>query len=199
MDSINNKTSQEEIWKIFDSWWIASKSEIFRLQLLNEYHVEEEEKVFNEYKEGKRVNLQNDINTIEWLKKLKNKKVEGVRNINLMVIDLPLSDYLKFSVNTYLLDQKRYGRESFFIEREKVAEIVRGVQDYWLFDNEKLLLMNYDNGGHFLSASEPMTDMAIVSRYIRLKEAMLTKAMPMEKFLPINGISIKHNKVLKLY
>ncbi len=199
MDSINNKTSQEEIWKIFDSWWIASKSEIFRLQLLNEYHVEEEEKVFNEYKEGKQVNLQNDINTIEWLKKLKNKKVEGVRNINLMVIDLPLSDYLKFSVNTYLLDQKRYGRESFFIEREKVAEIVRGVQDYWLFDNEKLLLMNYDNGGHFLSASEPMTDMAIVSRYIRLKEAMLTKAMPMEKFLPINGISIKHNKVLKLY
>ena len=199
MDSINNKTSQEEIWKIFDSWWIASKSEIFRLQLLNEYHVEEEEKVFNEYKEGKQVNLQNDINTIEWLKKLKNKKVEGVRNINLMVIDLPLSDYLKFSVNTYLLDQKRYGRESFFIEREKVAEIVRGVQDYWLFDNEKLLLMNYDNGGHFLSASEPMADMAIVSRYIRLKEAMLTKAMPMEKFLPINGISIKHNKVLKLY
>ncbi len=199
MDSINNKTSQEEIWKIFDSWWIASKSEIFRLQLLNEYHVEEEEKFFNEYKKGKQVNLQNDINTIEWLKKLKNKKVEGVRNINLMVIDLPLSDYLKFSVNTYLLDQKRYGRESFFIEREKVAEIVRGVQDYWLFDNEKLLLMNYDNGGHFLSASEPMTDMAIVSRYIRLKEAMLTKAMPMEKFLPINGISIKHNKVLKLY
>jgi hypothetical protein len=199
VDSINNKTSQEEIWKIFDSWWIASKSEIFRLQLLNEYHVEEEEKFFNEYKKGKQVNLQNDINTIEWLKKLKNKKVEGVRNINLMVIDLPLSDYLKFSVNTYLLDQKRYGRESFFIEREKVAEIVRGVQDYWLFDNEKLLLMNYDNGGHFLSASEPMTDMAIVSRYIRLKEAMLTKAMPMEKFLPINGISIKHNKVLKLY
>lgn len=172
-------------WDRFEELWDAAKEEIFRLQLLNIYTVKAEEEEFKNFKEG--VSMQMDQELAKWLDTLKIKKAAGVRNINVQVVDLPLTDYLKFEISCYPM-QEDVGREIFIIDRKSASALVLEFQDYWMFDRKNIVLMNYDVEGRFKNATFPEIDAIELAGYVRLKDELLKIAKPMREFFSVNDI-----------
>lgn len=180
-------------WKRFDMLWDDSEKEIFRLQLLNAYRVKSEEEQFRRYKQG--LSIEIDANLQKWLDRLKKKTDEEVRNINMQVVDLPLTDYLKFEISSYPL-QERFGRETFLAERSNVRELISGFQDYWMFDSKYVMLMNYDSEGRFLDASFPALGPAELARYVSLKKELIEASEEMYEFFRMKGLDFPESLFL---
>ncbi len=192
-DSLGN-----DIWGDFNRLWAESKTEIFRVQFLNTYRVSGEEEQFNAYMEGKTMNLDNDLGTKAWMNNIRKKRVEGVRNINLIVVDLPLSDYMKFAIDVHYNKQVQAGREILFLDRKAVSNIVPGFKDYWEFDSKTVIPMKYDSEGHFLGGGRIIINSEIVSKYTHIKNTLLKHAISMEYFLRVNNIIINQPKPKKV-
>ncbi len=172
-------------WKKFDELFDSSTKEIFRLQLLNVYNVKSEENDFRSFTEGKQIHISPQFQ--KWLDDVKRKKEQGVRNINMQVVELPLTDYLKFEISSYPM-QESLGRETFIIDRKSAGPMVLEFQDHWMFDEKNILLMNYDAEGHFKSAQIPTLDAIELAGYVKLKDELLRIARPMREFFTLNNI-----------
>lgn len=175
-------------FETFDKLWANAKSEIFRLQLLNSYDVEEETDALAKYRRGEGVNALEDAGFRQWLSDIEKKAQQGVRIIDLKVIDLPMSDYLRFGISTYSVLAKEKGQIFMMVERGKVSELVTGFKDYWMFDSNAVLKMNYDTEGRFVNMVE-IVDRSR-SKYAALASNLLKVAMSMDEFLRINKVGL---------
>ena len=181
-----------DIWGIFRNLWDGTEKEIFRLQLLNSYAVEDEAEQFKRYLRGQPIELSEEDK--EWIKNIEKKRILGTKNINLIVIDLPLSDYLKFAISTGFYEQQKAGRETLMVERKDVSGLITGFQDYWMFDSKDVILMSYDNAGHFLGARTLDPAHKDISKYVRLRDELVKNAIPMAEFLSERKINIVPQK-----
>jgi hypothetical protein len=174
--------------KNFDSLWREAKNEIFRLELLNVYKVASETEAFRRYMEGKPLNSLEAPGFKDWLSKIEDKTKNGVTIVDVQVLDLPMSDYLKFGITcaSFLAEEK--GEKFLFIERKNVSKLIRGFQDYWMFDSKTVIPMNYDEEGSFISKGKPISDQNEISDYLKLKDKLLKIGMPMREFLRVNDI-----------
>jgi hypothetical protein len=175
----------------FNRLWNSSKTELFRLQMLNEYRVEGERGFVEKAAQGSMKEIFDEPSSIEWFSMLKDKQAKGVKNINLQVIDLPFTDYIRYEA-AYMLKSEEFGRESFFVERKEVADLVSGFEDYWMFDRKSVLLMKYDKDGRYLSKDVEVGDPSKVKRYVELEDKLLKIALPLRTFLKKNGITIDY-------
>ena len=118
------------------------------------------------------------------------KQKNNVRVLDIQVLDLPMSDYLKFGIScaSFLAEEK--GEKFMFVERNKVLNIINGVEDYWLFDSKIVMPMNYDKDGRFISKGIPTNDQVIVSKYRYVRDALIKKSQFMVEFLRENNINI---------
>lgn len=172
----------------FDDLWNGSKSELFRLQMLSEYIVEEEKGDLELAKQGKFEEIY--VKAAGWFGMLKEKEGQMVKNINLQVVDLPLSDYLVFEAG-FMLKSEEFGRETFFVKREGVLELISGFEDFWMFDNRTVLVMKYDKGV-YLHKDVEVDNPEDVERYVELKEKLMKLALPLGEFLKVNNIEVKY-------
>lgn len=172
----------------FDYFWNEAKVDIFRLQLLDTYLVESEKENFDKYNRGEYV--EDSQTFIEWKNQIKEKSSQGVHIINMAVVTLPLSQYKKFGIATALLQTLKLGQESFYVEREKVSNEIKGFEDYWMFDRKVVIKMKYDEYGHFLKMEDAISNAGEVKRYVILRDSLLKKALPLLKFLEVNNIQI---------
>jgi hypothetical protein len=147
--------------------------------------VDFEREAFDRFMDGKPVNFMEIPGFKEWIAGIAKKRASGARIINLNVLDLPLSDYIRFGINSLRISKKS-GQESRFVERKQVLPLTRGFQDFWLFDSKTVMLVNYDKEGHFLSESNPITDPEVVSKHILVRDGLVEASLPMEAFLRQN-------------
>lgn len=106
-----------------------------------------------------------------------------MRIIDLQVLDLPMSDYLKFGIEMGSSIAEQYGQRFLFVERDKVANLIARFQDYWLFDNKAVIPMNYDPRGRFINKGTAITEPISLSKYIYLKTDLIKRGIPMHEFL----------------
>ena len=84
----------DEFYGVWTDLYADAKHEIFRLQLLDTYLVESEDKWFNAYKAGKPLPIPEDSN---YFRTMERKKEEGVRRSQKSVAGgLPLSAYTRW-------------------------------------------------------------------------------------------------------
>ena len=177
--------------KTFSDLWAEAKVEIFRLELLNTYSIGYEAGAFNKYKQGKPIDVSKEVSGFnEWLSKAEQTVKRGVSIVDIQVLDLPMSDYIKFGIKYGSLFAEQKGEKFLFIERKNVSELVKGFSDYWMFDSNTVMLMNYDSEGQLLSRSNPIKERAEVTRYLELKNRLLHMGVPMQKFLKDNNIDL---------
>jgi hypothetical protein len=172
----------------FEDLWNSCKSELFRLQLLNEYIVEEEKGDLDLAREGKWDEIYRKSEG--WFGMLKQKRKEGVRNINLQVVDIPFTEYTRMEAG-FMMKSEEFGRESFFVERKEVSAMVGDFEDYWMFDRKTVLVMKYDKG-RYLGSDVEISDPETVRKYVELEENLLKKTMPLRKFLAAKGMEVKY-------
>ena len=171
--------------------WDRSKSEIFRLQLLNAYWEDTKTDAFGEFMQGIPPDPMKNSGFKEYREGIAKKKIDGVRIINMQVLDLPISDALKFGI-AFLRLSEESGQKSLFVERKNVADLVKGFRDFYMFDSKIVLNVIYDKDveGRYLGTEKPITDPEEVSAYIKLRDGLVKAAVPMGDFLGLNGINI---------
>ena len=111
--------------KKFEDLWSDAKTEIFRLELLNTYLVDYEEDAFNRYKRGLEVNSLEIPGFKKWLEDINYKTKNNVRVLDIQVLDLPMSEYLKFGISCASFFAEKKGEKFMFVERNKVSDIIK--------------------------------------------------------------------------
>lgn len=114
---------------------------------------------------------------LPWLKELRDDTAAGRQWSRVHVLSTPLNDYLRYECEWGYVDNVGAGEQVGIIdlsEQELPAEVI--LDEFWLLDDEHLLLMCYDEAGHVLGF-EPLGPEQL-PRYRAAKLAALAAAVP---------------------
>ena len=174
-------------WIHFDELWNNSKHEVFRVQLLDEYKVEGEKELFENYKKGI---IKEDPGFKEWLTMIEDLTVKGVKLVNLLLVNLPLNEYVKFGIESYLFSTVEKGQQVMMVERNKVNDIIKEIEDFWMFDRKVAIPLVYDNDGTFLGSRKDVTDEKDIKKLVRIEDSLVKVARPLQEFLNEHNINL---------
>ncbi|MFZ3073933.1 MAG: DUF6879 family protein [Minisyncoccales bacterium] len=169
----------------FDKNWRNAKKNIFRLEGRIEYRLSGEQEDIAKWK-------QNDIDSGKnkewrgWQASLKKALQKGIVVQRVRVAPKTLPDYIKFEISRWQKNPDKNGEQVLFLNENDYREIIAAYgfdpKDFWLFDDQNLLIFNYDKVGRF-SGDISITNGGMVKRYCELKSKLLEKSIPMEQFL----------------
>lgn len=169
----------------FDKNWKNASKSIFRLEGLAEYRLAEEVELIEKWKRGE-MNPNSNPYWQKWIKSLKSAKDKGITVQRVRVAKEPLPDYIKFEIDLWQKFSTKSGEEIYFIGVAEYQEIIASLgfnpKDFWLFDDNNLLIFNYDKAGKF-SGEILIADGGMIKRYSGLKTKLLQKATPMASFV----------------
>jgi len=154
------------------------KKEVFRLELLSSYAEKSEQEQFQKFKEGKAIKP--DKETKEFLRIIKKFSKEGKKIIRAHVIPKRLTDYLRFEIKTGYIPQSKAGAQVYLVNCEDYKKLLeKGFKpnDFWLFDDNKVVELVYGKKGRFIK--ERVIGKKHVKKYVALKEAILDNATPL--------------------
>lgn len=149
------------------------KNEAFRLEVLPEYRVEGEWEIYQEYiKSGV---LLDDIEFNCYVEEVANKVYKGCKYIRARVLDSPLSDYQKFEILSGYRPLSKIGAKIIWTSRsdfDKISINRLVKKDFWIFDDNCVVLVNYDSSGEWLGF-EQVEDKKIAAKFIDFKNLLL--------------------------
>lgn len=110
-------------------------------------------------------------------------KEKNVKFYRLHIVELPLSKYLRYEIESYNISIE-LGEEIYFISKEEVFKLKMSVlaQDMLLFDEKVLILQRHNQKGEYQD-SELLENKSEVQPYVLLKKKLLLAALPMNEFL----------------
>jgi hypothetical protein len=167
--------AQSEFGANFDTF----KSSAFRLEQLSLYSVEEESTAFEAYKSGKEIPRQ--FNS-EWNTLLSEAAVAGKVIERVRVIDGPLTTYQTFEILMAYRTSVTLGEDIRFLLRSEIDHYETFIpvnRDFWLFDNEKCFLMEYDYVGKLLGISQ--VPHKYVHHYLKLKNELVNRSIDFDE------------------
>jgi hypothetical protein len=161
------------------AWWLNNfKQTAFRLETLPEYRVEQEAEWFAEWQRSGRVPELTPDND-SWCKLLSEAKAAGRRMQRVRLVTTPLTDYERFELATFR-DSLAAGEEIRVCHREswERIETADNLGDFWLFDDETTIMLDYDTEGRFQG-----TKNGVSSICIRQRDLALEHSIPLADFL----------------
>ena len=164
------------------------------MQLLNNYWEDTKTDAFKEFMKGKLIDPMENPGFKDFVDDIAKKRADGVNIVNMQVLDLPISDALRFGIGFLRVSEKN-GQRSLFVERKDVKDLVKGFKDFYIFDSEIVMNIIYDKNleGKYLGSEKIITDPKEVTRYTNLRDKLIEKAFPMEDFLKEHHIDIFSN------
>lgn len=159
----------------FLEYFKGAKQSAFRLELLPSYLVDEEINPLREFTEGKQ-SPPPDFNK-DWISLIHELTGRGVIMQRVRLFDEPTSDYLKFELSWGYSLTVPAGEEVRVIERvafDSISSSIPITQDFWLFDENICLLLEYDFTGRFLGLERLPRN--VVGQYSRMKKVALEKS-----------------------
>ncbi len=114
----------------------------------------------------------------DWLRMVREAAGEGRRFSRVRVVDLPMSEYNRFS---FALSQRNVaaGEDIRYLERGAVAGLPD--HDYWLFDSRELIVMRFDESSRFIGG-DFIDDAAVIVQHNYWRDAALHKAVRRDDF-----------------
>lgn len=160
----------EEFGKLFESF----RSSAFRLETLPEYLVPQDVEPLRIFREGKPQPAWHKERP--WLATVRKAAARGARMQRVRLVQRPLTDYQRFQFSWGYTENSAAGEEIAILDHEP-AGMLR--QDYWLFDDELVVVLEYDDAGRFL---RPVA-VTQVAPYRRCRDLALASAMPFDAYL----------------
>jgi hypothetical protein len=158
------------------------KRSAFRLETLDEYHVDaEEERDFQRFVHG--VPLPQTANA-EWADEVKELTSSGKQIIRVRLLPEQVNPYLRFELEWGYPYSAAAGEDIRFLPRKKATQLVgdnKTLVDFWLFDDAEAVILNYNPDAtsvdvELVSAGEYLSKLVATSQLV--KEA----AMPWATF-----------------
>ncbi len=151
----------------------------FRLEVLDRYMVDSDQDNVERYLAGG--SAPTWAQGSEWMDQLARERAEGKRNYRVHVLESPLSDYLRYECEWGYACTSNAGEEIYILD---TAETPRpdGLinEDFYLIDDERVLVMRYDGDGRLLGG-EPLP-VSEAARYVRCREVAVAHAVPFGRY-----------------
>ncbi len=155
-----------------------ARKETFRLELLDQYSVEDEKESFYAFMHGEEI--KEDSGLSEWISGLDKLRRNDVLTRRVHVVSLPLTDYIRYELIGYAKTKENVN----FISRSEYSKLQKPFEpkDFWLIDDKELFLVDYDKEGRWLGFKH-ITDKEQIAVHVKLKELLLKKAKPMSELV----------------
>jgi hypothetical protein len=149
----------------------------FRLETLQRYDVPYEREELERFLRGEPVATAPG----PWQAMIREHVAAGRELVRVHVLEEPLTDYARYELHAYAPNVEAG-------EDVRLIPVVRGDwptgvprHDYWLFDGERLWLMDYDPAGAF-RAARLIDDPATVERHRHWRNATLARSIPLADY-----------------
>jgi hypothetical protein len=169
----------EGFWELFS----CLRRRWVKVELLQEYD-ESDSIAYRKFKEGDHeaaarlvaefVRSQREIYELA-----RERKLEMIR---IRVFVLPLTDYLRYyEIPAYESDVE-CGEKVFFLQDTQATDILgRGLTDYVLFDDERVLILHYEKSTSTLREARLAEGSRTVGKYMEITEKLLERSVPMHQ------------------
>lgn len=172
----------------FTEPFLSFTQSAFRLETLPEYRVDYEEQMIADYLSGKKVSYGSNEKTQWWLDLVSDKTSKGMTMSRVHVVGTPLTDYLRFELGVAYPKTSAAGEEIRLISEDDFDDLCDedefdvpfnrwGALDFWLFDDSRLFLMDYDDDGKWLGVNESF-DEDDIKDAMRIRDAVTTQSSP---------------------
>ena len=162
-----------------DKWLDSAKKSIFRFEFLQEYKIKDEEDFDKRMDEQFLKTGEVDMSLMkEWHDFIRSKTSSGVEMRWVRLVVIPINFYTKLSLHIY---RKRleFGIDIMVITQENFDKLNIKVNDFYLIDDENVLLMNYDDKKDFLGVT---LDNKSLKKYLGYKKLLLENSVPVGEF-----------------
>ena len=158
-----------EAWRrFFDSF----ERDAFRLETLSSYGVASEDDELQGFLETGRLDIPDDDS---WLSRVRHFRATGRRISRVHVLRQPLSDYLRYEFAVYG-HTVRAGEDVRIVDDADGADPGLPDQDFWLFDDARVVRMDYDVHGR--QVGREFLDGINAAPYVAWKQRALERAVP---------------------
>jgi hypothetical protein len=168
----------------FASCFDDFRSTAFRLETLQRYDVPAEADRIAAWREHRPM-PERSPRTNPFLARIAETTAAGKQWSRVHVLDLPLSEYVRFELETYR-ESARAGERIWLVGRTAAPGLAYLDRDFWLFDagtrHAVAALMEYDQDGRYLDASVT-TDEAVITACTAARDLALQHAVPLERYL----------------
>lgn len=164
--------------------------EAFRIEVLPEYHVIEEKDALQSFLETKKLEISSDLKN--YLSIHENKIAEGKKHIRARVVPNPITNYFIFETKVGYSNASKIGIELFFMDQQEFDFFKKtyskyDLNDFWLFDKNTLIKMNYDHLGTFLGITKSINPEEVeVAR--RIRNVFLEKGKSLNQLISEHSI-----------
>ncbi len=147
-----------------------------RLEILQEFSIEGGEKEqYENYCNGEKVCEFAELK--EWNNLIKMQTEKGKKIERIRVVKNPVSKYIKFEIELGYISSQKCGQEVDFISFEKFNKINKTNinNEFWIFDDEIIFEMIYNEKGEFLKSNQ-----VFGKEYIELYNDLKRQSVPLE-------------------
>jgi hypothetical protein len=175
--AVEGRISPEEFSALFSTF----EQSAFRLETRKTYRVPQEEELIKEYLEGKP--LPSDTNEA-WCKRVKDAVSAGKTMSRVHVMPTMLTPYLRFEIEWGYLYNAEAGEQILLCQHNDPAQIFGSwpVDDFWLFDNEICVRMQYGADDAF-QFGERITKPADLKEHQHLRDIAIKRSITLNAYL----------------
>jgi hypothetical protein len=153
----------------------------FRLETRQRYTVDEEANLFAAFQRGEPLPDWTADNN-PWLKMVTDHRTAGRTMQRVHLVRPPLSDYLRFEF-TAQLPSVRAGEDIRVADLQAHPELAELTTDFWLFDDQTILIVHYDPDGRPQETSTGYDP----APYRSQRDRALSVSVPMTDYLAALG------------
>lgn len=138
---------------------------------------------FDRYQHDQPPTVEQERQRRHWLEHIAAATSDGRSVGRVLVVTAPLTPYWRWRVATGRAHAAA-GEEIHLADRAQHPELAALTADFWLLDDARVLLLDYDPRGMFLGRRE-VTDPASVADYRRQQALSRRCSVPLEAFLHV--------------
>ncbi|WAL94542.1 DUF6879 family protein [Streptomyces sp. Je 1-369] len=158
------------------------QSEAWRLETLPAYNVPQEAEEIRAFQAGERIDPRMHSN--EYTEDLQRVRREGKSKGRVHIVTRPLSDYLRYEF-MYYRPHVWAGEDIRIMDVTDRPNPLAGVQDFWMFDRQEVVLMNYEADGTQINREAYEGS---VSPYLEYQRIALAESVPFEEY--VKGLDV---------
>ncbi|MGI5129198.1 DUF6879 family protein [Pseudonocardia sp. CA-107938] len=104
---------------------------------------------------------------------------EGKRVYEVVIVEWPLVEYVRYALAIIPMCAWD-GSETFMVDRDVHPDLATLTEDFWMFDDERVAVMNYDENEAFVGATPPELPIA---EYIARRDLAMKYAVPFDQWM----------------
>jgi len=104
---------------------------------------------------------------------------EGKRVYQVHIVEWPLAEYTRYALAVIPMTAWA-GSETFCVDRDAHPDLATLTEDFWMFDEQRVAVMNYDEHEAFVGATSPV---APVAEYVARRDLAMRHAVPLHRWM----------------